>query len=116
MSAYANFVIDQGSLFEAIAYVTNEDDSAYDLTGLTPYCYVKKSYYSKTHTEVTSSVYGDPALGQIKLTLLPADSGTLKPGRYVYDIKVYNGDGTYVKKALAGLVTVLPQVTNVTLT
>jgi hypothetical protein len=115
MSAYANFVIDQGSLFEAIAYVTNEDDTAYNLTGLEPYCYVKKSYYSKSHTEITADIYGDPALGQIKLTLLPGISATLKPGRYVYDIKVYNGDGTYVKKALAGLVTVLPQVTNVTI-
>ena len=114
MSAYANFVIDQGSLFEAIAYVTNEDDTAYDLTGLTPYCYVKKSYYSKTYTEIAATVYGDPALGQIKLTLLPNISNTLKPGRYVYDIKVYNPDNTYVKKALAGLVTVLPQVTNFT--
>jgi hypothetical protein len=113
MAIAINFVMDQGTLFEAYATIENEDGSLFDLTGLTPYCQMRKSYYTSSGHDINAEVDGDPLNGVVKLTLLPADSNLVKAGRYVYDVEVHNGDGTYVKRVLQGIITVNPQVTRI---
>jgi hypothetical protein len=111
MAIAINFVMDQGTLFEAFATIENEDGSLFDLTGLTPYCQMRKSYYTSSGYDITASVDGDPTLGVVKLSMLPADSSAVKAGRYVYDVEVHNAGGDYVKRVLQGVITVYPQVT-----
>jgi len=111
MAIAINFVMDQGTLFEAVAVIENEDGSLFDLTGLTPFCQMRKSYYTSSGHDITAEVQGDPLNGEIKLTMLPVDSNLVKAGRYVYDVEVHNVDSTYVKRVLQGVITVNPQVT-----
>lgn len=111
MASQVNFVIDQGTTFEAIATIDQEDGSVFDLNGLTPYSQMRKSYYTKTAINIQASVYGDPVNGDIKLFLLPEETDSIKAGRYVYDVEVHNEDGTYVKRVMQGIITVTPQVT-----
>lgn len=111
MAIQVNFVVDQGTSFSAIATIQNEDGSVFNLTGLTPYSQMRKSYYTKTAIEITAEVDGDPQNGDIKLSLSPTASNAIRAGRYVYDVEVHNGDGSYVKRVLQGIITVSPQVT-----
>lgn len=111
MAVQVNFVVDQGTAFGAVATIQNEDGSIFNLTGLTPYSQMRKSYYTNTSFDITAAVEGDPLEGNIKLSLLPAQSNLIKAGRYVYDVEVHDGSGEYVKRVLQGIITISPQVT-----
>lgn len=114
MANAVNFVIDQGTLFEGIATIENEDQSVFDLTDMTPYSQMRRSYYTNTAFDITVSVHGDPVNGQIKLSLLPSQSETLRAGRYVYDVEVHSDvDPNYTKRVLQGVITISPQVTKI---
>lgn len=111
MAIAINFVLDQGTTFEAIATIENEDGSIFDLTDLTPYCQMRKSFYTTNAIDITAEVLGDPTEGQIKLSLLPSETDPIRAGRYVYDVEVRDVSGDYVKRVLQGVITVHPQVT-----
>lgn len=111
MAVQINFVVDQGTSFSAIATIKNEDGSLFNLTGLTPYSQMRKSYYTKTAIEITAEVYGDPVNGDIKLSMPPSVTDGIRAGRYVYDVEVHDATGDYVKRVLQGIITVTPQVT-----
>ena len=115
MSAHVNLVLDQGSFFEHVFGVQNEDGTPMDLTLLTPYSQMRKSYYTSTAIDLTVAVIGDPVDGYIQMTVQPTETDSIRPGRYVYDIEVH-GDGPqtgYVKRVLEGVINVTPQVTRI---
>jgi hypothetical protein len=104
MAAIANLYVDQGTTFSTSVLVTNDDGSAFDLTGYTVAAQIRKSYSSSTAT------VADPSTaGQINLSLTATQTGTLEEGRYVYDVEVTSG--VTVTRVIEGLVTVSPQVT-----
>lgn len=112
MAVQVNFVIDQGALFEGIATIQTESGSVFNLTGMTPYAQMRKSYYSQTAVNIGVTVYGDPTAGQIQLRLTPDQTDAVRAGRYVYDVEVHsNADPDYVKRVLQGIITISPQVT-----
>ena len=114
MATHVNLTMDQGTTFEAIVTVSNEDGSLFDLTDLTASSQMRKSYYTNTFITITATVDGDPENGDVKLSLLPVETDSIKAGRYVYDVEVRNGDDTYVKRVIQGVITVSPQVTKIT--
>ena len=111
MAVQVNFVMDQGTSFEAVATIQNEDGSIFDLTDLTAVSQMRKSYFTNTFITILATIEGDPLEGNVKLTLLPTETSAIRAGRYVYDVEVHNGDDTYVKRVLQGIITVSPQVT-----
>lgn len=111
MAIQVNFVVDQGTSFSAVVSVQNEDGSIFNLTGLTPYSQMRKSYYTKSAIDITAEVEGDPTEGNIKLSIPPSVSNSIRAGRYVYDVEVHDATGEYVKRVLQGIITVSPQVT-----
>lgn len=111
MAVQINFVVDQGTTFEAIATIQNEDGSIFNLTGLTAYSQMRKSYYTNTAIEISAEIDGDPIEGNIKLSMLPSVTNNIRAGRYVYDVEVHDATGDYVKRVLQGIITVSPQVT-----
>ena len=111
MAVQINFVMDQGTTFEAVATIQNEDGSIFDLTDLTPQSQMRKSYFTNTFITITAAIDGDPTEGNVMLSLLPSETSSIRAGRYVYDVEVHNDDDTYVKRVLQGVITVSPQVT-----
>ena len=109
MAAIANFYVDQGTTFSTSVLVTNDDGSAFDLTGYTVAAQIRKSYSSSTKVDFTATVADPSTAGQINLTLTATQTGTLEEGRYVYDVEVTSG--VTVTRVIEGLVTVSPQVT-----
>lgn len=70
---------------------------------------MRKSYYSSTAYPITSNVTGT-ANGEITLSVTAANTSTLTPGRYVYDV-VITSPASVVTRVVEGIVTVLPSVT-----
>lgn len=110
MAIKANLVIDQGSTFSANVDVANVDGQIFNLTGYTVAAQMRKNYASSTAVSFGTSHTG--VLGQIILSLTSTATGTLEPGRYLYDIEITSGSGV-ITRVVEGVVTVTPGITRV---
>jgi hypothetical protein len=70
---------------------------------------MRKSYYSTSSTTIVSTVTGT-ANGEITLSMTAANTASLTPGRYVYDV-IITSSANVVTRVVEGIVTVLPSVT-----
>lgn len=108
MAAKANIFIDQGTDFETTLDMVDLDDNVIDLTGYTGQAQIRK-HYSSTNA-VSFSVDIDANNGLITISLSASQSANMVAGRYVYDVKVINGDDE-VSRIVEGVLTVAPGVT-----
>lgn len=111
MSVYvSNIVIEQG--YDFITYFQLEDprtNTALPLSSATPEAQIRKHYGSNTSVSFASSIY-DADAGVVSIALTSGQSVDLKPGRYVYDVKLtYSDGGEY--KAVEGAALVRAGVT-----
>lgn len=71
------------------------------LVGATVRFTMKDSEYDSDATDATALVKKNVTTGtsggEYTITIDPADTATLTPGKYFYDIKVENADGTIYK-------------------
>ncbi len=109
MATVQNIVIDQGTTFSLDINLTNDDASAKDLTNYTVASQMRKSYEASTKTDFTTAKVDNT--GEVTISLTAAQTATLKPGRYVYDVEIASASETL--RVLEGLVTVTPEVTKV---
>jgi hypothetical protein len=107
---YAELTIDQGATFSSVITLTNDDNSLISVANSTFESQIRKSYYSTNPTaNITVSIEGDAANGQVRLFIDAANTANIKPGRYLYDLKRTANNVT--ARILEGIVTVTPQVT-----
>ena len=109
MATVQNIVIDQGTTFSLDINLTNDDASAKDLTSYTVASQMRKSYEASTKTDFTTVKVDNT--GKVTISLTAAQTATLKPGRYLYDVEIASASETL--RVLEGLVTVTPEVTKV---
>ena len=92
--------INRGTTF-SITFNYQEDGVATSLVGSTVRFTMKDSEYDTDATDTTASVAKNitdgTAGGEATITIEPADTSTLTPGKYFYDIKVEKADGTIYK-------------------
>ncbi len=108
MATKANLVIDQGTNFSTTISIANMDDEAIDLTGYSAVAQIRKHYSSSNSVNFGVSI--DAALGDLTLSLTPAQTNAMVPGRYVYDVEVMDSSNV-VSRIVEGLVTITPSVT-----
>jgi len=107
---YAELTIDQGATFSSVITLTNDDNTAIDLTGYTFECQIRKSYYSTNATaNIAVTIEGDAANGAVRLSLDSANTANIKAGRYLYDLKMTDDEDTTIR-VIEGIVTITPQV------
>ena len=70
---------------------------------------MRKSFYSSTANNFTATIT-DNAAGEITLTMTAAETASLKPGRYVYDLLITDDAGTK-SRIVEGIVSVTPGTT-----
>ena len=88
MAVYvSNITIEQGYDFDTSFQLedTRTNEPLY-LVGATCEAQLRKSYSSSTKVSFAASV-SDAETGLISITMTAAKTVTLKPGRYVYDVK-----------------------------
>jgi hypothetical protein len=111
MAIVANLVIDQGSDFNSTLTLEDTVGNALDLTNYTIRGQVRRTYTSSTSYPFTCTKLTSQGPGKIKIQLTPTQTGTMKSGRYVYDVEIVHSSGTPVIRVVEGQVTVTPRVT-----
>jgi hypothetical protein len=109
LAAFSELVIEQGSTFSSLLNVEDSNGDAINLYAYTANSQMRKSYYSSSYTVITSTVTGT-SNGEITLSMTAANTSSLTPGRYVYDV-IITSPTNAVTRVVEGIVTVLPSVT-----
>lgn len=109
MAAYAELTLDQGTDFQGVITLTNDDGTAMNVENSTFLCQIRKSYYSANATANITMTITDAANGRVRLTLDAANTANIKAGRYLYDIKRTDANNV-VTRLVEGIITVTPQV------
>ncbi len=106
----SNIVIEQGFTFTAAFELENTETAGpLDMNGFSLSSKLKKTHSSSSSTEFTSSIT-NASNGLISISLSDTQTKSLKPGRYVYDIRVVNLNGN-IEKVVEGSALVRPGVT-----
>ena len=107
---YAELTLDQGATFTSTLDLTNDDNTPMNVANSTFSSQIRKSYYSTHPTaNLVVTVDGDAANGRIRMELDSANTANIKPGRYVYDLKMTN-EANVTIRIVEGIMTVTPQV------
>jgi hypothetical protein len=109
LAAFTEITIEQGATFSTTVNVEDAYYNPINLTGYSASSQMRKSYYSSSATNITASVTGT-SNGEITLSMTSANTSSLTPGRYVYDLVINDGANT-VTRVVEGIATVLPSVT-----
>jgi hypothetical protein len=107
----SNLVINCGADFsQSFTLEGTETNSALNLTGYTVQGQIRKHAGSSTAISFTTSIITPATTGRIVITLTAAQTSTIKPGRYVYDIVVTDAS-SYKTRVVEGMVLVREGVT-----
>ncbi len=110
MAVYvSNITIEQGFDFDTSFQLEDtRTNSPLILVGAAATSQLRKTYSSKTAVSFASTV-ADPDNGIITISMAASKTILLKPGRYVYDVKITNAAKEY--KAIEGSALVRAGVT-----
>lgn len=108
MGTKVNLVVDQGSTFETVLTLTEDDGDLVDLTGYTGSAQFRKHYTSSNATSFTVTLGG--ANGTVTLGLSSNTTANVVAGRYVYDVELVDS-GNIATRLIEGILTITPQVT-----
>lgn len=112
MATISNFNVEQGSTFTTTINISNTLGGLFQLNSYTARAKMRKSYASSTFTSFTCTIVeNSPAQDTITMNLSAAQTKALKPGRYVYDLEIYNSTSGEVLRILEGQIEVLAGVT-----
>jgi len=96
----AQLKINRGTTY-SIAFSYQKDGVASTLVGATVRFTMKTSEWDTDTTDASAAITKDVTDGDVNgnatITLDPADTATLTPGKYFYDIKVAEVDGSVYK-------------------
>lgn len=110
MAAISNLYIDAGSTFSAIITVRDSSNTPIELSGYTVKSQIRKSYGSQVAYDFDATIF-DTSTGKVKLELSASQSSDIKPGRYIYDVKIYKNGEAY--RVVEGLVIITPESTKI---
>lgn len=108
--AYVELTLDQGTTFETSIALTNDDQTAINITGYSFASQIRKSYYSTNAVANLAVSVVDASTGNVKLSMTSANTANVKAGRYLYDL-VMTDTGGVKTRVIEGIITVTPQVT-----
>lgn len=111
MSQYFELYIDKGTDYTKTISLTDESsNTAINVSGYTVRGQLRRSYYSQNISANLICTIYDGANGKINLTLQPANTQNLKPGRYVFDVLTVDTNNQ-TEKPITGLINLSPGVT-----
>jgi len=115
MAQYEDFSIDRGADASLELHLEDINGAHKNLSAYSVQAKLKKTYNSDSaSTTDFTSIVSDSLNGVVTLSLTNAQTGNLKPGRYVYDIELSHQDSaanTIIERILEGTITVTPSVT-----
>ena len=110
MAQYTDITIDQGSTYTGKIPVVGANKLPVDLTGFNARGQIRRSYSSLTSVNFMTSI-DEPVSGEIYISLTPTQTAEMRPGRYVFDVEIYNGDESDVIRVCEGQAEITPRAT-----
>ena len=107
---YAELTVDQGTTFETTLDLVDDGGAAINVAGYVFTGQIRKSYYSSNTTANLTITVTNNANGNLMMTMNSATTANIKPGRYLYDVRMVDTTNT-VTRIVEGVLTVTPQVT-----
>ena len=103
-----NIEISQGANFQGVMTCTQNDGSAFNLTGYIHRGTLKRSFYNIASLLMTSTTT-DAVNGQVSLVLSAAQTSELIPGRgrYLYDVEIESASNNVIR-VVEGMATIKP--------
>jgi hypothetical protein len=98
MATYSNIYIDQGSTYASVIDVKDSNGLPFNLTSYLSRGQIRKSYSSSNATSFATSI-NLPLEGKVGVSLTATQTRGMKPGRYVYDVEIYNSGGHVIRIA-----------------
>ena len=83
--------------------------AAINLYGYSAASQMRKSYYTTTNTSITATITSNAA-GEITLSMTPANTSNLTPGRQVFDLLITSPAGEKTR-VIEGIIVISPGVT-----
>ena len=111
MAITAYLDIDQGSDFNTVIELENNDGTPMDLRGFSVYSQFRKSYGSTTAYQFDATIV-DALNGKISLALSGTASSAIRPGRYLYDVELVIGTSSKTR-VIEGIITINPEITRI---
>ena len=113
MAAYVELYLDQGTTFYNVINLTDDvTNTPINVSNYLITSQLRRSYYSANASANLTCVITDASNGEITLSMTPANTANLKPGRYLFDVKTTDRDNV-VSRVLEGIITVTPSVSKV---
>lgn len=113
MAQYTDITIDQGSTYTGKIPVVGSNKLPVDLTGFSARGQIRRSYQSLTSVDFSTTI-DEPVTGEIFISLTPEQTGAMRPGRYVFDVEIYNEDESDVIRVCEGQAEITPRATKPT--
>lgn len=96
MATYSDIFIDQGSTYASTIDVLDVNSLPFDLSGYSARGQIRKTYSSTNSIDFATNI-NDPETGKVNISLTATQTRSMKAGRYVYDVEVYNGAGHVIR-------------------
>lgn len=112
MATVANFNIDQGSRFSTTINIETTSAGLFELDSYKARGKIRKSYKCSSYTSFSCAISNNsPNQDTITITLSSRQTKALKPGRYVYDVEIFDDATDDVIRIVEGQAEILPSVT-----
>ena len=112
MTTQANLYVDQGTDYVIDLDLTTTAGADYPVSNKSFFCNIKKLYSSTISANADITVISNSNNTLIELSLSPAATQDLDPGKYTYDVVMITQGGTQTK-ILEGLMHIVPTMTRV---
>ena len=111
MSAYVELYIDQGTTFNNIINLTDDvTNTPINVSGYSVTSQMRRSYYSANISANITCTLSNVANGEVVMSMTPANTANIKPGRYVFDV-ITTDSSNNKNRVLEGIITVTPSCT-----
>ena len=110
MAAYVEITIEQGANLTSTVTVNDTQGDAVNHSTYSASAQLRTSSYSASANTLSAIITGN-ANGPITLSMTAANTSSLTPGRYVYDLIIRNSTDNSVTRVVEGTAVVLPSVT-----
>lgn len=109
MAAYSELTLEQYATFTTTVNVQDIQGDALNLSNYNTAAQIRKSYYSSNAVSFNVFV-SNISTGEITMVMDSANTASLAPGRYVYDLTITSPNNV-TTRVVEGIVNVLPGVT-----
>lgn len=110
MANQVELYCDQGTDFSYQIDLSNDDGTPLNIAGYTFKSSIRKSYYSSGVTANLTVTVISAVNGNVQLSMNSATTSNIKPGRYLYDLKMVDNLNVS-SRVIEGIITIYPQIT-----